>query len=135
MAFLLTCRYTLDGQPLAATYDSNALRDATLRLSMPGLRGGVRRSESKSELEKLSHAELKEKATAMGIEIRNGRAWRRKEELIEDIMSKVVQSQTSNRRFSGSLGSRSSHEVIDLDADADKDELADEYVEDARCSR
>jgi hypothetical protein len=122
---LLTSRFTLDGQPLAANHDPNALRDATLRLQMPGLRGGGRRSESKSDLAQLSHAELRTEAKAMGINVRIGRAWRPKEDIIEEMMTKDAQSQKglaqalpgNERRFSFSLGSGSSHAVIDLDTD------------------
>ena len=44
----------------------------------------------------LSHVDLITKAKAMGIKVRNGRAWRRKEAIIEDLMSQGAQSQTSN---------------------------------------
>ena len=39
---LANARYALDGKVLAAAHDVMALTDATLRLLMPGLPGGMR---------------------------------------------------------------------------------------------
>ena len=47
-------------------------------------------------MEKLSHSELIAKTKEVGINVRSGSVWRRKEDLIQDLMSKAVWSEISS---------------------------------------
>ncbi len=65
---LANARYALDGKVLAAAHDVMALTDATLRrLPMPGLPGGMRRSDAATHLASLSQSDLIAHAKALGV--------------------------------------------------------------------
>ena len=103
---LANARYALDGKVLAAAHDVMALTDATLRLLMPGLPGGMRRSDAATHLASLSQSDLIAHAKALGVNVRSGKSWRKKDAIIEDCMKEFEHDQTHST-FRTSFGTHS----------------------------
>ena len=91
---LANAHYALDGKVLAAAHDVMALTDATLRLLMPGLPGGMRRSDAATHLASLSQSDLIAHAKALGVNVRSGKSWRKKDAIIEDCTKEFEHDQT-----------------------------------------
>ena len=151
---LANARYALDGKVLAATHDVMALTDATLRLLMPGLPGGMRRSDAATHLASLSQSDLIAHAKALGVNVRSGKSWRKKDAIIEDCMKEFEHDQThstfrtsfgthsqdqqtaaaqalpgSSHRFARLLPSSSCQATVDLDMEEESGQTSAREVE------
>ncbi len=151
---LANARYALDGKVLAAAHDVMALTDATLRLPMPGLPGGMRRSDAATHLASLSQSDLIARARASGVNVRSGRSWRKKDAIIEDCIRVLEHDQThstpgtslgahshdqqtapaqalpgSSHRFARLLPSSSCQATVDLDMEEEGGQTSAHKVE------